>query len=245
MLYIWPYLAFFSFPLLLGPFLRPAVPLLPKPIQDLCDKVFSPSAYGLPSILASSIFVAWAILAVHFNTIIHPYTLADNRHYVFYVFKLLRLYPALKYLAVPVYFVCSWSVVNALVALTRAAPTENKGSPKHKTETDSALPLANTQSCRLSFVVIWLAATALSIITAPLVEPRYFIIPWVIWRLHVTSNLVPITDASSSAWKVTLDIRIILETIWLVMINSAVSYIFLYQTFTWGNEPGNLQRFIW
>ncbi|USP76553.1 glycosyltransferase family 59 protein [Curvularia clavata] len=243
MLYIWPYLAFFSFPLLLGPLLRPIVPLLPKPVLDLCDKVLNTSTYGLPSLLASSMFIIWAMLSVHFNTIIHPYTLADNRHYVFYIFKLLRLYPALKYLAVPVYFVCAWAIVNALATLARAVPTENKDSPKDKNETDSTVLRTNTEPCRVSFVVIWLAATALSVITAPLVEPRYFIIPWVIWRLHVTRNVAP--ESSSSVGKWTLNIGMLLETIWLLVINLVVSYVFLYRTFTWANEPGNLQRFIW
>lgn len=246
MLYIWPYFAFFSFPLLVGPLLRPVVPLLPKPVLVLCDKVSATSAYGLPSLLASSMFMTWAMLAVHFNTIIHPYTLADNRHYVFYVFKLFRLYPALKYLAVPVYFVCAWSVVSALATLTGAAPTGNKGASKDQRKTDSAQALANVQPCRVSFVVIWLAATTLSVITAPLVEPRYFIIPWVIWRLHVTRSVAPGTEApSSSGWKWPLDIRMVLETIWLVIVNLVVSYVFLYRTFIWPNEPGNLQRFIW
>lgn len=247
MLYIWPYLAFFSFPLLLGPFFRPVVPLLPKPVLGLCDKVMSTSAYGLPSLLASSMFITWAMLAVHFNTIIHPYTLADNRHYVFYVFKLLRLYPVLRYLAVPVYLVCAWSVVNALTTPTRAAPTGSKGSSKGQNETSSAQPRSNTQACRISFVVIWLAATALSVITAPLVEPRYFILPWVIWRLHVTLSLAPNSTPSSSlsVSRLRLDIRMVLETIWLLIINLVVSYVFLYRTFTWPSEPGKLQRFIW
>ena len=56
----------------------------------------------MPRLLPLVIFICGGLVAVHFNTIVHPYTLADNRHYVFYVFKILRRYPALKYLAVPV-----------------------------------------------------------------------------------------------------------------------------------------------
>jgi alpha-1,2-glucosyltransferase len=247
MLYIWPYFAFFSIPLLIGPFLRLVVPVLPKQAHRACDKVFSTSTYGLPSIIASSAFITWALLAVHFNTIVHPYTLADNRHYVFYVFKLLRLYPALKYLAVPVYFVCAWSIINALATPTRALSPSKEDASKDKHNASSTRALTDGQPCHVSFVIIWLVTTALSVVTAPLVEPRYFIIPWVIWRLHVPHHTASDTEASSPSptWKLTLDIRMVLETIWLLVINWVVSYVFLYRTFTWPNEPGNLQRFIW
>ncbi|EUC32163.1 glycosyltransferase family 59 protein [Bipolaris zeicola 26-R-13] len=247
MLYIWPYFAFFSIPLLVGPFLRLVVPVLPKQIQTTCDKAMNTSTYRLPSLLASSMFVTWALLAVHFNTIIHPYTLADNRHYVFYVFKILRLYPALRYIAVPVYFICAWSIINALATPRRATHSGSESMLKDKGKAGSPPISADNQSCPVSFVVIWLAATTLSVVTAPLVEPRYFIIPWVIWRLHVARHTTPNTEASpsSSTWKSIVDVRMVLETIWLLAINLAVSYVFLNWTFTWPNEPGNLQRFIW
>jgi hypothetical protein len=54
------------------------------------------------------------LLATHFNTIIHPFTLADNLHYVFYVFRILLLHPAFKYAAIPVYITFAWLVINAL-----------------------------------------------------------------------------------------------------------------------------------
>lgn len=236
MLYIWPYFALFSVPLLIGPLLSPVVPLLPKNIQTTCDKVFSTSIYGVPSLLASSLFITWATLAVRFNTIIHPYTLADNRHYVFYIFKLLRLYPVLRYLAVPVYFVCAWLVIRTLATPTAAPLSKKEKSSKDKGQSDTIPHPADRSPCQVSFVVIWLAATTLSVVTAPLVEPRYFIIPWVIWRLHV-----PALPTRKTAF----DARMIVETIWLLTINLAVAYRFLYRTFTWANEPGKLQRFIW
>ncbi|EUC50046.1 glycosyltransferase family 59 protein [Bipolaris oryzae ATCC 44560] len=246
MLYIWPYFAFFSIPLLIGPCLGFVVRVLPKQVQATCDKALNTSTYRLPSLIASSMFITWALLAVHFNTIIHPYTLADNRHYVFYVFKVLRLYPVLRYIAVPVYFICAWSIISALATPRRATRSGNEGTLKDKGKAGSPPVFADDQSCSVSFVVIWLAATTLSVVTAPLVEPRYFIIPWVIWRLHVARHTTPNVEVlPSSFWKSVLDVRMVLETIWLLAINLAVSYIFLNWTFTWPNEPGNLQRFIW
>jgi hypothetical protein len=54
------------------------------------------------------------LLAVHFNTIIHPFTLADNRHFVFYVFRILLRHPVFKYAVAPVYITCAWLVISVL-----------------------------------------------------------------------------------------------------------------------------------
>ncbi|KAE8822347.1 hypothetical protein PTNB73_09544 [Pyrenophora teres f. teres] len=242
MLYIWPYFAFFSAPLLLGPLLRPVVPLVPERYQKICDEHLNTSAYRFPSVLVSMLTIVCGLVAVHFNTIIHPYTLADNRHYVFYVFKMIRLYPALKYLAVPVYFVCGWLVIQSLASPLVDAPPKTKDISKEKAETPRNT--VNHQPCQFSFVLIWLITTALSVVTAPLVEPRYFIIPWIIWRSHVPCNSASLPTGQSTR-KSMYDMRMVLETIWMLAINMLVAYMFLYRTFTWPNEPGNLQRFIW
>ncbi|KAF2846343.1 glycosyltransferase family 59 protein [Plenodomus tracheiphilus IPT5] len=240
MLYIWPYIAFFSFPLLVGPLLRPVVPFLPKKLQTIVNDGLNASTIStMPTFLVSVVFSTFGLIAVHFNTIIHPYTLADNRHYVFYVFRIIRHHPAIKYLAVPVYFVCAWLVLQAL-----ASQASGKEGTESKRDHGPTNDKADHRQPRVSFITIWLATTALSVVTAPLVEPRYFIIPWIIWRLHV-----PCVPASLSRnpldGKTVYNKRLILETIWLLAINAAVSYTFLYRTFTWPSEPGKLQRFLW
>ncbi|KAF1839184.1 hypothetical protein BDW02DRAFT_230405 [Decorospora gaudefroyi] len=239
MLYIWPYIAFFSVPLLARPLIRPVVPLLPSQVREMCDYYLNTSNYGIPTTLVPVLFTICGLLVVYFNTIIHPYTLADNRHYVFYVFRIIRLYPALKYLAVPVYYICAWLTFQSL-----ASPSIGEDLFKGKREDRPTNDRAHGQPCQVSFIAIWLVTTALSVITAPLVEPRYFIIPWIIWRLHV-----PCIPASLStdrySGKTTYDMRLVFETVWLLSIITVVSYIFLYRTFAWPSEPGNLQRFIW
>lgn len=109
-----------------------------------------------------------------------------------------------------------------------------------------------------SFFLIWLLATALSLITAPLVEPRYFLIPWVMWRLHVpswspTSSLggrkggkkMGMLDVVGFwAWK-GYDYRYWIETAWFLGINAVTGYVFLYRGFEWTQEPGKVQRFMW
>ncbi|KAF1940815.1 hypothetical protein EJ02DRAFT_379113 [Clathrospora elynae] len=240
MLYLWPYIAFFSAPLLAGPLLQPVVPLLPKRLQTVCKSNLNVSSkIRPPTFLVSTLFIAGGLIAVHLNTIIHPYTLADNRHYVFYVFKILRLYPAIKYLAVPVYCICAWLTIQSL-----ASPSVGEDAPERKRDDCPTSIQASRQPCHISFVTIWLATTALSVITTPLVEPRYFIIPWIMWRLHVPYSPASLSQHRSTD-KPSYDIRLVLETIWVLTINAAVSYTFLYRTFAWPSEPDNLQRFIW
>ena len=52
---------------------------------------------------------------VYFNTVVHPFLLADNRHYTFYVVRILMLrHWSVKYLAIPIYLLCGWLVIFAL-----------------------------------------------------------------------------------------------------------------------------------
>ncbi len=249
------------------------------------------------------LLIPFMLMAVHSNTIVHPFLLADNRHYVFYVFRwfLLRYWYA-KYLAVPAYFLCAWVILGALGRgshsdVQRQGDSGPLKSPKTEgstSKTAAAQSRAPTSArerklrsssggVRASFVLIWLAASTLSIITAPLVEPRYFMIPWLIWRLHLppsTSTSPPPPPSSppkssppSSSppsppfpkgqdkptnptqhpifqlrhylhhWH--HQITLWLETAWFLLINLVTCYVFLYRGFTWPQEPGQTQRFMW
>ncbi|KAF1926079.1 glycosyltransferase family 59 protein [Didymella exigua CBS 183.55] len=239
MLYIWPYIALFSAPILIGPLFSFVAVLLPAQLGAKLGATRKSPYTVYPHPLQAILFIAAGLLAVHFNTIIHPYTLADNRHYVFYVFRILLRHPALKYLAVPVYYVCFWLSIQSL-----AHPTADPEVPK---QTCVAKPrseaLRSTKlPVQISFVVIWLLTTTLSVVTAPLVEPRYFIIPWIVWRLHVPH--APTTFSLGSK-TFSPDLRVIFETVWLIAINQVLEYLFLYRTFTWPSEPGKVQRFLW
>ncbi|OOQ85951.1 Dol-P-Glc:Glc(2)Man(9)GlcNAc(2)-PP-Dol alpha-1,2-glucosyltransferase [Penicillium brasilianum] len=302
MLYIWPYFAFFSWPILVIPVLNVLLPknFLPKNL----NYGFPDKQRRLPSILAVLIVVPVMLAVVHFNTIVHPFTLADNRHYVFYIFRLLLVvHPAIKYAAVIVYFLCGWAVISAFgfsvipapPRLLQISPTAKPAAPAPKAPTkeqtkdtrksararktpakkESTQPkqpdpitpevLARIQQSliqrqkeqpevpRVSFVLVWLAATTLSLITAPLVEPRYFIIPWVMWRLHLppSSTLAafrrqkPQSEEERARADFVTNLPKFLETVWFIVINAVTGYIFLYKGFEWPQEPGKVQRFMW
>ncbi|MCJ1225772.1 glucosyltransferase [Toensbergia leucococca] len=376
MLYIWPYFMFFSFPFL-GFYLLNSVSHRGR-LNGLRS---SSTKHQVPRLVVTGPVLAVMLAVVHFNTVIHPFTLADNRHYIFYVFRHLLRHPAIKYCATPVYFVCAWAAIGIIGGLPDAQhngeystgqslqsdveqdmkgrkssiicglpdvqhhgehsttqsshsgvggvmkgrkvifsnrpktgcmtcrrrkkkcdqpqpecsiclrdgficvgytmrDTEQKlnnekapiSSERHlekpiaanqelelphpqppstqplthstTTETNSPFnlppnPTTTEPGTRTSFLLAWLLATTLSLITAPLVEPRYFIMPWLIWRLH----LPPRTRGGAVYTK--HDYRLWLETAWFLLVNLVTGYVFLNRGFEWAQEPGLVQRFMW
>ncbi|KAL7792037.1 glycosyltransferase family 59 protein [Trichoderma ceciliae] len=339
MLYIWAFFGFFSLPQFV-PYAVSAIDVLRSVFivrrdTTTSEPLFIPaktstasqSALSLPLRTLTTVFdnrLLWRLylastlilsaLVVRFNTIIHPFTLADNRHYMFYVFRYtIRRAPWIRYLLILPYTMSRWLVWGtlsgctswisrphkeacsayyhssrpcpfrcdpfAVAAVSQPGQSEHKptveGSQKAQPQTKKELyqefrrdPLLfSTEPASTSTGLVFLLAAILSLITAPLVEPRYFIIPWVIWRLFVPAWRLHdhqeaadslFDDASSaSAWAKLVafcrfyDVRLILETIWFVSINLITGYIFLFRPYTWRAEDGSildggrLQRFMW
>ncbi|KAK0654130.1 Dol-P-Glc:Glc(2)Man(9)GlcNAc(2)-PP-Dol alpha-1 [Lasiodiplodia hormozganensis] len=284
MLYIWPYILFFSFPILLPSILSTLLSLLPTSLVPAPLSAFVKPGQKqlLPRLW---VLAAWTLVAsasVYFNTIIHPFTLADNRHYVFYVFRILRLHPAIKYAAVPVYVLGAWACLQALGSGSRLAVAERikavpaeveeektdagkneekEGKKEEKLELPEGVKSEDLveEGCQASFVLVWLATTTLNLITAPLVEPRYFIVPWIMWRLHFPINSAGKDVVLGPAVKKEHDNQkedvkeqgevhnqaLWVETAWFLVVNAVTGYIFLHWGFTWAQEPGRVQRFMW
>ncbi|KIW66555.1 hypothetical protein PV04_05878 [Phialophora macrospora] len=241
MLYIWPAIVFFSWPVLLPLF------------SDLLG-----FRKRLPRSTTTVTFIAIMLAIVNLNTIIHPFTLADNRHYTFYVFAILRKHWLIKYAAVPVYFACAFLVLAAL----GGSPDATSGAQK------SIRILHGDDTVCVSFMIVWLISTALSLVAAPLVEPRYFLIPWLTWRLAVPDYTAPSDEkrrrttletkamasdrsptpgpsALQSALRLAAAYSGWVELCWYVLINLVTCYVFLYRGFEWPQEPGHVQRFMW
>jgi alpha-1,2-glucosyltransferase len=241
MLYIWPAVVFFSWPVLLPLF---------------SDLTFL--RRRLPRLNTAVTFITLMLAIVNLNTVIHPFTLADNRHYTFYVFAMLRKHWLIKYAAVPIYYTC------ACLAITALGGTTNQKTASHK----GIRILYGDDAVCVSFVIVWLIATSLSLVAAPLVEPRYFLIPWLTWRLAVPEHKPVVeeklhSDHSDknaspgvrSATHTTSTIQSLLRTAaayatwlelsWYLLVNLATCYVFLYRGFEWSQEPGNVQRFMW
>mmetsp|Transcript_27764 Transcript_27764/g.61263 ORF Transcript_27764/g.61263 Transcript_27764/m.61263 type:complete len:468 (-) Transcript_27764:61-1464(-) len=94
------------------------------------------------------------VLAIHNGTLCHPFLLADNRHYTFYLWKDLLRKPLIRFGAAPGYMLCIGHLNSEL----------------------SDRPLL----WRWCF----LACTAAVLVPSPLIEFRYFTVAHMILRLH-------------------------------------------------------------
>lgn len=146
----------------------------------------------------------------HF-TVIHPFLLADNRHYTFYVYRRILSKSHLKILLIPVYHFLLWLVPYMLKETTKVSHL-------------SLSPLS---------IAAMLAAMAATLIPSPLFEPRYYMVPLVLFRLHCSPRVV---DASGK--------RHLYEFLWYLFFNTVYFVVFFTYKFTWLNEPG-YQRIIW
>ncbi|XP_048230999.1 dol-P-Glc:Glc(2)Man(9)GlcNAc(2)-PP-Dol alpha-1,2-glucosyltransferase isoform X2 [Ricinus communis] len=152
-------------------------------------------------------FCQWVValsagfISAHFFSIAHPYLLADNRHYPFYLWrKVIKAHWLMKYLLVPFYIYSWFSILSIL------------GKSRQK-----------------MWVLAFFLATAAVLVPAPLVEFRYYTIPFYFLMLH--SN---ISDNQS----------LILMGLTYFVINSFTMMMFLFRPFYWSHETG-VQRFIW
>ncbi|KAI6351584.1 glucosyltransferase [Pyricularia grisea] len=289
MLYIWPLIAFFSAPLMLRCLFSTArhlQKLLPGRTAQLQkersmkssqkDWVLTCLAFIRKHTSTGYPFPLWYVSAavataiVHKSTIIHPFTLADNRHYMFYVFRysILRR-PEVRYLLVPFYVVCHRLCWHLIGGTSTQDSKRSRFIQAPGVEAVSSVPPKDAAKVKeadrpedggesLSAGVMWLLATALSLITAPLVEPRYFILPWVMWRIMVPAWRVKEPRSGEKglantlrSWTQGLDLRLMLETLWFVAINLGTMYIFIYRPYHWKDvdgklmDEGRLQRFMW
>jgi len=159
----------------------------------------------------SKVFVLLLIISglVYFNTIAHPYLLADNRHYTFYVWRLL-FSPGkpvfLRYLPVPLYAYGLWLVDRSLM------------------QSSIAYRLAS-----------WIV-TPLILCAQFLLEPRYFVVPYLMFRLHSNKNFTN-SDTCKAAF---------IEFIAYQVFNFVIMRVFLYSPFvSTMDNTGRLDRFTW
>lgn len=140
-------------------------------------------------------------LLVHYFTYEHPYLLADNRHYPFYIWKnIFKPHPFNKYLLVPMYSLCTIFFVTAL------------GDNQSKL-----------------WIVLFLSSCLLSLVPQALLEFRYYIIPYLLFRIHIS----PIPMSGS-----------ILEFLHYTIVNIITIWLFIERPFHWEGHNG-LQRFMW
>lgn len=134
------------------------VTLRPRAILTSCGAVKRQlQQQPLWTIVTALLSVAALTVGVHRFTLVHPYLVADNRHYTFYIWrKLLNRHHAVRYMLIPVYVYCFW----VLQRLLRSA--------------QNSLWTAGYWIC-----------TAITLVPAWLIELRYFTIPFIILSLNM------------------------------------------------------------
>ena len=134
-------------------------------------------------------------------TIAHPYLLADNRHYTFYIWRKIIMSSHWPPTAlVPIYFFASFCLLYSL------------------------------RRSDLAFKVAYPICLVLNIVPQYLLEFRYFVIPFMFYRLQVRPQ----------SW-----LKLIAELLIFQSVNIVTLYLFLYKPFAWPQNPGEKQRFMW
>ncbi len=193
------------------------------------------SLVGTPRrILSTALALALITLVIHRYTIFHPFVLSDNRHYTFYLRRrILDVHPLARYAFAPVYLFCGMLWWHKIAARS------------------SWLWLLGFAGC-----------TALVLVPSPLIEPRYFVVPYVLMRLQVPpfaaeAERIPDPEAAEGSDEPgtmetvervkPIQVQIssdLIELVWCMAINAVTMWIFLYEDFY---SPGyrEPQRFMW
>ncbi|KRT80872.1 hypothetical protein AMK59_5080, partial [Oryctes borbonicus] len=106
--------------------------------------------------------IAIMVIIVRINTLVHPYLLADNRHYTFYIWK--RFYeniPLFRYIVIPIYLFGIYSLVSSVYSRND-----------------------------ITFAFAYFPCTIFVLILQKMIEIRYFLIPFLIFRLRVRQPLM-------------------------------------------------------
>lgn len=137
---------------------------------------------------------------IHINTLEHPYLLADNRHYIFYVWK--RLYGAdgFRYAIIPFYIFGLYCIFKTFV------------------EHDD-----------VSYLIAFVPCLIIALVPQKLIEFRYFLIPFVLYRLNRRSPSFAV---------------LCMEFVQYVTINTITIHLFLHLEIDWDNYEEK-QRLIW
>ncbi|KNC82966.1 hypothetical protein SARC_04759 [Sphaeroforma arctica JP610] len=140
----------------------------------------------------------------------HEFLLADNRHFTFYIWKRIIGHETWRYVLTPVY---------ALGILSVWITLRPQGAV---------------------FRTVFLAVVAAVVIPQRLLEFRYFIVPYIMFRLHL--------QPGPADMRVTDPFRLVAPILLELAICSAINvlslYAFLFLPFSWGGSD-DVQRFMW
>ncbi|SCV00023.1 LAMI_0G02366g1_1 [Lachancea mirantina] len=176
------------------------------------------------------------VILIRYFTRAHPFLLADNRHYTFYLFKkIITRNKFFKYLVMPASYHFSiysyMSVMHSnIIHFHPILPIEIK-SPVD-------LPV---QLTHISWTAL-LVCTFITVVPSPLFEPRYYILPYIFWRIFVSGS--PESYLADRIVELTGVHRLSREFLWFALINVFTLTVFAFKPIVWQTESFP-QRIIW
>lgn len=139
------------------------------------------------------------VIVVSTNTMAHLFLISDNRHYTFYIWQRIFQKSFGKFIMIPLYIASIYSI------------------------------LYNTSHVNACSKFAYLISTVACLVPQKLLEFRYFIIPYLFYRIGTCSRL--------SQWQLKL------EFAFSLLVNYLTISIFLQKPFQW--PDGSIQRFSW
>ncbi|XP_030764942.1 putative Dol-P-Glc:Glc(2)Man(9)GlcNAc(2)-PP-Dol alpha-1,2-glucosyltransferase [Sitophilus oryzae] len=110
--------------------------------------------------LLITLSISISVLVIYFNTVVHPYLLADNRHFIFYVWnRFYGKYWWFRYSMIPVYIFSLYVIIKLV-----------------------------WDKSDISFSLVFFPAVTLLLIFQSLIEVRYFLVPYLIIRLRIQNK---------------------------------------------------------
>ena len=180
------------------------------------------------------------LLMVWKFTYVHEYLVADNRHYTFYVWrKIINRHPLARYALIPVYL-ASWLVIMSELGCNNTTQQTSDDTTQqtndattqqtsNDTTTQQTSDTTTQRGCSMVWCMLFFLCCCASLIPQKLLEFRYFIVPYLLFRLHVRR----IKGA-----------ELCVEFLLYSLVNMATLYLFIRRTFYWEGDASP-QRFMW
>ncbi|XP_055328026.1 putative Dol-P-Glc:Glc(2)Man(9)GlcNAc(2)-PP-Dol alpha-1,2-glucosyltransferase [Paramacrobiotus metropolitanus] len=140
------------------------------------------------------------LLSIKYFSYVHLYLISDNRHYIFYIWK--RIFEKderVKYILAPVYLYGLWAIFDVL------------------------------KYYKFFRILAFFLVIILTLVPQQLLEFRYFIVPYLIFRMHFFRPSYR---------------QLVLEFLLFQAVNAITLYLFIYKPFYW-NGSQNVQHFMW
>lgn len=176
------------------------------------------------------------MLIIRYFTIVHPFLLADNRHITFYLYrKLIGRGKLFKYwIMAPIYHFSCYVYFKVM------RPSVMIFHPILPIEIKNCIDLP-IQLSHVSWTAL-IMCTFMTVVPSPLFEPRYYILPFIFWRIFITMPPEPFWGDALGLLTGTK--RHVAELSWFMLINSITWLIFSKVGVHWESET-NLQHIIW